>query len=405
MLSKYLHQKGAILIMTALLLPMIICGTGLAVDLGNIYVQRFRLQNAADAAALAGAKAYASNKEKTNSHPQADATAKNYITGKYHNLSSNESIEPPKYSATPGKNITYYTVELSKKVPLYFLRAFYGSDTFTVPVKSIAAITYKSSPDSNNPFKNLFTFKDALDTINVVGGDDRIATTFDGRIVYTQDNATVKYDGNNNKVSHYYPAAVYGQKYDSQEAAKKGFTAQKQNLDIDAYAKKIQSSPRPSTVYSGNYWIRANSINQTSYYIKDAGEAVLDLSQNTTKISDKPINITIESASNPKIFLNNNSSNEAQPIILTYLGTNPLCFEGSGGSFYGIVYAPYAQVYCNDNNFKFYGSIVSQSIRLEARDARYEYKDYSRYIDLNSDSSSSGDSNNSTGSPEIALCG
>ncbi|MBQ1866947.1 pilus assembly protein TadG-related protein, partial [Selenomonas sp.] len=61
MFAKYLHQKGAILILTALLLPMLICGTGLAVDLGNIYVQKTRLQNTADAAALAGAKAYAVN--------------------------------------------------------------------------------------------------------------------------------------------------------------------------------------------------------------------------------------------------------------------------------------------------------------------------------------------------------
>ena len=44
------RQRGAILAFTALLFPMIIVGVGLAVDLGNIYVQHARLQNAADAA-------------------------------------------------------------------------------------------------------------------------------------------------------------------------------------------------------------------------------------------------------------------------------------------------------------------------------------------------------------------
>ena len=56
-------QRGAILVLTAFLLPFIIAFTGLAVDFGNLYVQHQRLQNAADAAVLAGAKAYAENNE------------------------------------------------------------------------------------------------------------------------------------------------------------------------------------------------------------------------------------------------------------------------------------------------------------------------------------------------------
>ena len=91
-ITKKWRQSGAILAFTALLLPMIIVGTGLAVDLGNIYVQYSRLQNAADAAALAGAHEYAVQGEKVNSHPKANKMAEKYVQGDYHNLDHSESI-------------------------------------------------------------------------------------------------------------------------------------------------------------------------------------------------------------------------------------------------------------------------------------------------------------------------
>ena len=73
---KKWQQKGAVLALSALLLPMIVVGTGFAVDLGNIYVQYSRLQNAADAAALAGAHEYADKKDTLVSHGHADKMAK-----------------------------------------------------------------------------------------------------------------------------------------------------------------------------------------------------------------------------------------------------------------------------------------------------------------------------------------
>ena len=114
-------QQGAILVLTAFLLPFIIAFTGMAVDLGNLYVQHQRLQNAADAAVLAGAKAYAENNEKVDSHPKADARAKEYIIGQYHNLATDEEIDTPQYKAKEYNKQIYYRVDLSKEVPLYFL--------------------------------------------------------------------------------------------------------------------------------------------------------------------------------------------------------------------------------------------------------------------------------------------
>ena len=410
MFAKYLHQKGAILILTALLLPMLICGTGLAVDLGNIYVQKTRLQNTADAAALAGAKAYAVNNETTSKHPYANTTASQYIQGDYHNLNTDEPIAEPIYTADTDKNITRFHVELSKEVPLYFLKIFYDKDTFTVPAKSIAAITYKGTPANNNPFKNLFTFTKELTTKNVIEpglNNKTIFTTFNGNIVYTNDTSTFQYNANDPYAKAFYPSETKGKRTNDPEVSAKGYTAKHQNLNISSYANTLKEKYKNATKYSNrendNFRLSANAINQTEYYIKNANEAVLDLSQNTNKISNDPIHITVDSASTPKIYLKNNSSNENQPIIYTYLGRNDVVFEGSGGSFYGIIYAPYARVFCNDNNFKFYGSIVSESIRLEANGAQYYFKDYTKYLPLSDDSSSSSEGSQTTGDYTITL--
>ncbi|NLG49996.1 MAG: hypothetical protein GX552_07800 [Chloroflexi bacterium] len=51
------QETGAVLVQTALLLVVLLLFVGLAVDVGSLYTERQRMQNAADAGALAGAHA------------------------------------------------------------------------------------------------------------------------------------------------------------------------------------------------------------------------------------------------------------------------------------------------------------------------------------------------------------
>ena len=54
-------QKGSLLVLVAVLLPILFACAGLAMDLGSIYSYKSNLQNAVDSAALAGASAYMRN--------------------------------------------------------------------------------------------------------------------------------------------------------------------------------------------------------------------------------------------------------------------------------------------------------------------------------------------------------
>lgn len=112
-------QQGAILVLTAFLLPFIILFTGFAVDAGNAYVHHSKLQNAVDAAALAGGHKYAENESLNDTK---------IIVNDYMKLNQGkdtytiDDITPNK-SQEDNSVITDITVDVSEKVPIYFLGA------------------------------------------------------------------------------------------------------------------------------------------------------------------------------------------------------------------------------------------------------------------------------------------
>lgn len=136
------NEKGAVIVLFALLTPIMMICAGLAIDLGNLYAHKSRLQNAADAAALAGARAYAihSDTETTDYHPKADEEAEKYakIDATENNL---RNAIVGKYSVAPDADefTIYYKVDLTETVPLYFLRIV-GLFEQEVKVSALATI-------------------------------------------------------------------------------------------------------------------------------------------------------------------------------------------------------------------------------------------------------------------------
>ncbi len=407
-IQKKWRQHGAILAFTALLLPMIIVGTGLAVDLGNIYVQHARLQNAADAAALAGAHAFVENNDKPEKgkHKHADEKAREYIKGTYHNLEQDEGItnyenDEKIFKAVKDNNDIYYIVILEKEVPLYFLGAFYEKikekNTFTVPVESVAAISLDSpaNPSGKSAFPNLFTFTDGFYGINTAQNPDNvkiaeISSTFTGRIVTNNKTAEEK----------------YRHQLITNEARKKqeqnsGYTVKNaiddgcvnepvldEHINLDFYkdiAANIGNSAAKNFTdnisqtisaqqHFNSSYISANSDKEVIHYTSSNGVDIR-FDTNVMGKKDKPLYIIIDNASNPKIQFNANVKN-TRPIIYCYLGYNDLWIAGNSGvEFHGVIYAPYAKINVNDNNWHFYGSIVGKSISLNGK-GDYTYEDF-----------------------------
>jgi len=191
------REKGAIIVLTALLLPMMMLCLALAIDLGNLYSHKTRLQNAADAAALAGARAYAASEEENTtadtvtSHPYADAEAERYIEAdaELKNLPNAEIVPQFEAVEVEDDNAVYYGVKLQETVPLYFLRII-GKTEQEVSADSIAAIAW-SVAEENTSGDELFIVKSHFDAVNAISSPDnvktagQISTTFDGNIVVT----------------------------------------------------------------------------------------------------------------------------------------------------------------------------------------------------------------------------
>lgn len=246
---KYIKQeRGAVFVLTAILLPVLFGCLGIGYDVGNVYMHKARLQNIADAAALAGGRAYLQSQLKigdvhidtydtyTNGnvtdveyvvgsnggisttrdghHPDADIAADKYIRNNIINLG--EKVYSDKYShyalrglKKVGEDYVYdskifYRIGLFEKVPLHFLPVITNKNIETVRAGSVVVIepgtpgtepgnpTSKDNSGVTSPsiFDNLFTFSEWLFTRNLTLNDGTVEASFDGTMVYTHLNNT-----------------------------------------------------------------------------------------------------------------------------------------------------------------------------------------------------------------------
>jgi len=146
-LSMLRDKRGNFAVMTALLLPVGLGLAGLAIDTTEMITAKAALQNAADAAALAGATAMANDK----ATPAAvQALALDFIKGQMANHATSEepNADPFDYGSCthvtatekPGVGqgkIYEVAVETCQHVAFTAFSSFLGQDSTTVHVKSV----------------------------------------------------------------------------------------------------------------------------------------------------------------------------------------------------------------------------------------------------------------------------
>ncbi len=137
-------QKGAVLVFMALMLPIVVFFSGMAIDFGRAYLHKAQLQNAADAAALAGVTAATGSSSArlvdtipsgflTNGEANKLAVAKNAAnvilvkdTGEASANESNTKLRTTKEGNNPKVDVDtyYYMVELTDEVKMVFAQLF-----------------------------------------------------------------------------------------------------------------------------------------------------------------------------------------------------------------------------------------------------------------------------------------
>lgn len=196
-INRIQKERGAIFVLTALLLPIMFGCLGIAYDVGNVYIHKARLQNVTDAAALAGGRAYLQSQAKTTGtkdniddnsdghdsdnpftytiagrsnrsadgitygssrkHADADKAADDYIYNNIINLG--ETVRADKFSHYALKGVKknapvegqeedtytatdeiFYRVGLYETVPLYFLSVITNKNVETVRAGSVVLV-------------------------------------------------------------------------------------------------------------------------------------------------------------------------------------------------------------------------------------------------------------------------
>lgn len=383
------RQKGQILVFTAVLLPLLIAACGFTVDFGNMYMHKSKLQNAADAAAIAGGYAFRDNKENIDNHPKADNASKESAKS---NLTNFDDIGRLCQARVDKAGVIYYRVELSESVPIYFLRLFGVGNSTTVSADSIASIVNLGG-GKNNIFQNLFSFGSGgfTSTNANQNPDDPGVSLIGNSSFYQGDIRGIGSDANmEKKYTHELltfasrDAFLADRKLTVRQAIDKDkkngtheyYTTPSQDYEhrLDENLKDIVDAAKGHEYIWGHEKklsdILSQTANNNSYFYNPSGqdaELKVDCLPKGAPNDNRPLYFVFDKWA--KLTITNKvEDRNSRPIIFVYTGTGTIPVEKEDGSyFHGIIYAPYADVHINDEKLSFYGSIASKGLTITGK--------------------------------------
>lgn len=243
------EERGAIFVLTALMLPVLLGCLGFAYDAGNLYIHKARLQNTADAAALAGGRAYvnalgeyASNgvlttvteDQKAEAKGALKSSAQQYIGANNPLFAAKTGKEEKFYFGTRSTSVgektnstEYFRVNLTEPVQLYFLPVIgiqksvdvkaYATTKLTDTVVSsggnnqqadaenkpvvIAGSSFYDESNTDDP-SHVYNYYNVSNVYVKTGGTSNVLTK-DGKKVVPSSSGTIHgqaYDGTGNFV-------------------------------------------------------------------------------------------------------------------------------------------------------------------------------------------------------------
>lgn len=382
------RQKGQILVFTAVLLPLLMAACGFTVDFGNMYMHKSRLQNAADAAAIAGGYAFRDNKENIDKHPKADNASKESAKS---NLTNFDDIGRLCQARVDKAGVIYYRVELSESVPVYFLRLFGVGDSTTVSADSIASIVNLGG-GKNNIFQNLFSFGSGgfASTNANQNPDDPGVSLIGNSSFYQGDVRGIGSDANMTK-NYTHELLTFASRdafladrkltvrqaidKDKKNGTHEYYTTPSQDYEhrLDENLKDIVDAAKGHEYIWGHGKklsdILSQTANNNSYFYNPSGqdaELIVDCLPKGAPNDNRPLYFVFDKWA--KLTITNKvEERNSRPIIFVYTGTDTINIEANDSYFHGIIYAPYATVHINDGGMSFYGSIASKGLIITGK--------------------------------------
>ena len=431
-------QKGQIIVFTAVLLPLLIAATGFTVDFGNMYMHKSRLQNAADAAAIAGGHSFVQNNDTLSNHPHADEAAEKSIDLNHPKIAN---IIRDYKARNTDQGITIYRVHLTESVPVYFLSFFGVGDSTDVTAESFAQIAYTGGSSGGSLFDNLFSYgSGGFRSINASQNPDNPsisqildASFYQGQIVGMGADAdmTKNYRHellNLNAKTHYQNGSFTSMQdainYSNAHPDDTMIVTPEQDLNtsLDYKLAEILGNAKADLAKNKLIWTNENNIGNIKAqvmskdidYIYNPTTYAPEYGPGNTEFKindyipangadkDTPLFVVVDPPKNPwydgegcygthKLTLQGyNMPADSRPIVYVYTGTGTINIEANNATFYGAIYAPYANIHMNDQGLTFHGSILSKGLEITGK-STYIYKKFL------SDSAGTGSSGSGTG--------
>ena len=433
-------QKGQIIVFTAVLLPLLIAATGFTVDFGNMYMHKSRLQNAADAAAIAGGHSFVQNNDTLSNHPHADEAAEKSIALNHPQIAD---VKRDYRARNTEQNITIYRVHLTEAVPVYFLSFFGVGDSTNVTAESFAQIAYTGGSSGGSLFDNLFSYgSGGFRSINASQNPDNPsisqildASFYQGRIVGMGADAdmTKNYRHellNLNAKTHYQNGSFTSMQdainYSNAHPDDTMIVTPEQDLNtsLDYKLAEILGNAKADLAKNKLIWTNENNISNIKSQVMSKD---IDYIYNPTTESeypgnteikindyipangadkDTPLFVVVDPPKGPwgygthKLTLQGyNMPADSRPIVYVYTGTGTINIEANNATFYGAIYAPYANIHMNDQGLTFHGSILSKGLEITGK-STYIYK---KFLSDSAGTGSSGSGSGTGGNASVSL--
>ena len=404
------RQRGQIFLLYALLVPMLFFFVGITFDLSWYYLNVARMQNAADAAVIAGAqtligesgnlyyyvdKKFVRNYDSKNFKDSyqdttlGDTVAKSYVKENLGRKSSDWDddiiIDPwtknELYfeSSLLGNKATnfetlYYHIMLEEEVPHMFLTGWF--DNMNARVSSVVRINqYIKGYDLYEQMKYLGFKRNRLAMLNSTELSKRAQTNAQARkdldainersVFVNPNDENVNFNGSDSD-KNFYDYLFASLTYDSSMSATIG------DSDNKKYNHRIVNINVAYPIRDYGFYYNYNVLKK----IRDKNSAYKDLDDDElaealAKESSDPLFIYIEreSGSARQLIINVNVSNmdefDYRPIVLIYEGPEdddsyPVILN-LNADFRGILYAPNSPVAINGNGYDFQGFVMAKS--------------------------------------------
>ena len=326
-------------------------------------------------------------------------------------------------------------------MPVYFLSFFGVGDSTNVTAESFAQIAYTGGSSGGSLFDNLFSYgSGGFRSINASQNPDNPsisqildASFYQGRIVGMGADAdmTKNYRHellNLNAKTHYQNGSFTSMQdainYSNAHPDDTMIVTPEQDLNtsLDYKLAEILGNAKADLAKNKLIWTNENNIGNIKAqvmskdidYIYNPTTYTPEYGPGNTEFKindyipangadkDTPLFVVVDPPKNPwydgegcygthKLTLQGyNMPADSRPIVYVYTGTGTINIEANNATFYGAIYAPYANIHMNDQGLTFHGSILSKGLEITGK-STYIYKKFL------SDSAGTGSSGNGTG--------